>query len=299
MLCYIPKHSSFCFGVDLAVKAAYENAKLEKDTYMYGEVVHNPVVVSDLLDKGLKLINDVSDITTNENDTQVLIRAHGVPESVIKELTDKGIRIIDKTCTRVKNVHEIVMDASSRDLDVIIVGTPNHPEVVGIVGWCKTNAVVVRDLEAVQQLIFQTTFPSKGVCVVAQTTHSKAKFDEICRYCETILPNAEIYDTICNVTALRQDEIRNLSPTVDCVIVVGGRKSSNVTKLYEIATKHCSKTLHIESATELNASYFLEVKKVLLASGASTPNSSIEEVIDWLKDFCQNSGQEFERVNLR
>lgn len=148
MKCIIPKHSGFCFGVSLAVNAAYEN--LNEHTYMLGEVVHNPSVINNLQLKGLKLINSIEEIP--QKDSSALIRAHGVPESVIHELNQRNIGIIDKTCPKVKRVHDIVANASERGLDIIVVGTPNHPEIIGTIGWSKTNTILLHDINDAKKL---------------------------------------------------------------------------------------------------------------------------------------------------
>jgi len=297
MTCYIPKHSGFCFGVDLAVKAAYEN--LNNYTYMYGEVVHNPSVIIDLKNKGLGLIESLDEVSQKKVDN-VLIRAHGVPENIIIEARDKGLGVIDKTCPRVKKVHDIVANASNRGLDVIIVGTPKHPEVVGIEGWVHTQTIVLRDVDDAERIIPKSTFPSVGVCLVAQTTHNKAKYEDVYAYCKSILPNIDIefHDTICDATAVRQGEIRNLATTVDSVIVIGGKTSSNVTKLYEIASEYNNKAYHVESSVELDMSQLFDVSTILIASGASTPENSIAEVIEHLRQFCNGKNEEFELIEL-
>jgi len=291
MKCYIPIHSGFCFGVDLAVKAAYKN--LDTSTYMYGDIVHNPSVIADLRSKGLGLVDSLDDIP-NGKDINVLIRAHGVSESIITEVKNRGYGIIDKTCPRVKKVHEIVADASCRGLDIIIIGTPNHPEVLGIAGWAKTQTVVLRDLSDAQKIIPNTSFSEKGICIIAQTTHNKERFEQVYKYCSSVLPHIEHYDTICDATAIRQEEIRRLSLTVNCVIVIGGKTSSNVTRLYEIASEYNNNTHHIESANEFDVSALKGVDSVLLASGASTPESSIAEVVKCIENYCLKNKLSFE-----
>lgn len=282
MKCIIPKHSGFCFGVSLAVNAAYEN--LNEHTYMLGEVVHNPSVINDLQLKGLKLINSIDEIS--QKDASILIRAHGVPENVISELGQRNLGIIDKTCPKVKKVHDIVADASERGLDIIVVGTPNHPEIVGTIGWSRTKTVLLHDISDAKRIIPDTKFSENGVCMVAQTTHNEKVYQEIYNYCTEFIPNIEFHNTICNATANRQNEIRELAKTCGAVIVVGGKTSSNVTKLYEIASEYCSNTQHVEAAAEIDVDRLKGVSTLVISTGASTPDDSIQSAIQVLQNYC-------------
>ncbi|MDR2712888.1 MAG: 4-hydroxy-3-methylbut-2-enyl diphosphate reductase [Clostridiales bacterium] len=293
MKCYIPKYSGFCFGVALAVEAAYDH--IGNSTFMFGEVVHNPAVISDLAGKGLGLINSLDEIPKGEK-ANVLIRAHGVSADTINEIQNRSLGIIDKTCPRVKKVHDIVADASGRGLDIVIVGTPNHPEVLGIAGWAGTRTVVVRDANDAEKIIPDRLFPNKGICLVAQTTQNEKKYEEVYRYCSGIFPYIEFNDTICDAAAVRQEEIRQLAKIVDCVIVIGGKASSNVTRLFEIASEYNSNTQHIESFAELDMTKIIDVKACLIASGTSTPEKSISQVVDHLKLFCLGNGKGFELI---
>jgi len=291
MKCVIPKYSGFCFGVSLAVNAAYENT--DGIAYMYGEIVHNPVVVNDLQAKGVRLVHSIHEIPSNEK-ARVLVRAHGVPESTISEISQRGLEVIDKTCPRVKKVHNIVLEASNKGLDIIVVGTQDHPEIAGIIGWAKTKTVLLHCLEQAKEIIPHTFFSKKGVCMVSQTTHNKKKYIEIYEYCSSIIPNIEFHNTICDATSKRQNEVRELAKISDAFIVVGGKTSSNVTKLYEIALEYCANTQYIESAGELDLAKLTDINTLIIVGGASTPNSSVEEVIDIIRSFCNGEQIPFE-----
>lgn len=282
MKCIIPKHSGFCFGVSLAVNAAYEN--LNEHTYMLGEVVHNPSVINDLQSKGLKLVNSIDEIS--QKDANILIRAHGVPENVISELEQRDLGIIDKTCPKVKKVHDIVADDSKRGLDIIVVGTPNHPEIVGTIGWGRTKTVLLHDINDAKRIIPDTKFSDNGVCMVVQTTHNEKVYKEIYNYCTEFVPNIEFHNTICNETSNRQNEIRELAKTCDAVIVVGGKTSSNVTKLYEIASEYCTNTQHVEAAIEIDVVRLKGVDTLVISTGASTPDDSIQSAIQVVQNYC-------------
>lgn len=294
MKCIIPKYSGFCSGVSLAVRAAYEN--LDGRTFMLGEVVNNPSVVRDLTEKGLKLVHSTEEIT--QENANVLIRAHGVPEKTLRQLSEKNLGIIDKTCPKVKHVHDIVAKASARGLDIIIVGTPNHPEIIGTVGWSKTKTILLYNLEDAKKILPGTRFSEKGVCMVAQTTHNEKAYHEIYDYCTGLIPNIEFHNTICSATANRQNEIRELAKTCDTVLVVGGKTSSNVTKLYEIASEYCANTQHVETAADIDVSRLKGMESVVVSTGASTPDASIEDTIKMLQSYCDSNGLTLQIIKL-
>jgi 4-hydroxy-3-methylbut-2-enyl diphosphate reductase len=307
----IPKYSGFCRGVKRSIAAAYTHAKKGTRVYMYGEVVHNPKVMESLAQNGLILVQNLDEIPKDcKKDSKLLIRAHGVPSDVIKKAAEQGLEVIDMTCRHVKKIHEIVSDASARGLDVIVCGTPGHPEVEGIISRVSTQKILVQNLDETRRIIPTVQFSKEGVCLVTQTTHNKKIYEKIRAFLanecgniplleshdtiecgniplleshETIecsnIPLLEPHDTICDATAFRQDELRGLAKTADVCIIVGGKKSSNVTKLYEIAKEHCSRTQHIEYAGELDYTMLNGAENVVVAGGASTPNESVQEVV--------------------
>lgn len=293
MKCYIPKYSGFCSGVSRAVEAAYEN--LNNGTYMLGEVVHNPIVINELISKGMPLINSVKEIPTGTK-ASVLIRAHGVSESIILELKNRGINILDKTCTNVEMVHMLVREASDRGLDIIIVGNPNHPEVVGTKGWSNSMTISVSNMKEAKDMIPKTIFSTNGICMVAQTTYKKDIYDDIYEYCLGLGLKIEYHNTICQTTANRQEEVRRLAKLADGFIVIGGKKSSNVSKLYEIALEYCCNTQYVEFANEIDISKLDGVETLVISSGASTPEKSTLDAIEIVKSYCDEKGMILEII---
>jgi 4-hydroxy-3-methylbut-2-enyl diphosphate reductase len=276
----IPKHSGFCYGVRKAVNAAYALVR-EGSGYMYGEVVHNPVVITDLQQKGLRLVHGPEEIPRDAAGAKILIRAHGVPASVLREINARGLTAVDMTCPHVKKIHAVVAYASARGLDVIVCGTPGHPETEGTLSRVTTRAILIQDLEDARRLIPGVSFPSQGVCLVAQTTYNYQAYQEIHGFlangCDN-MPFLEPHDTICHATAHRQKEIGELAKTACVCIIVGGKTSSNVTGLYEIAKEHCPRTQHIESAAQLDYELLDGAQSIVIAGGASTPKTSVQEV---------------------
>lgn len=282
----IPKHAGFCYGVKKSINMAFALAR-KGHAYMLGEIVHNPLFVQRLQARGLTLIHDLSEIPADAPaGTKILLRAHGVPLSIIEEITARGFTAIDMTCPDVKKIHAIVKYAAARGMDTIVCGKPGHPEVAGIVSRAATQAVVIRDEAEARQIIPTMQFSPQGVCLVAQTTHNRQAYEAVHAYLANEcgnMPFLEPHDTICDATTLRQNELRKLAETADACIIVGGNNSSNVTKLYEIARVLCPYTYHIESAVELetNEAVINEIKKaqtIIIAGGASTPNECVREV---------------------
>ena len=274
----IAEKAGFCFGVARAVKIACENECREGKTVTFGALIHNKDVTDELEAKGIKIVNSTAEIESGMN---VIIRAHGIPESEQKEIEAKGAKIIDATCPYVKKIHSIVSDADKRGRTVIIAGDPNHPEVKGINGWCRNSAIVVNSEEEAEEILSRK--PENDVTLVAQTTIRKDFFKKIENFLKKHFTNAEIFDTICSATHERQKAAAELAEKADCMIVVGGKASSNTKKLYELCSEHCEKTVCVENAKELkkyiNPGEFPETKKLVgITAGASTPDSVIKEV---------------------
>lgn len=270
--------SGFCFGVNRAVNTVYESArKYKMPIFTYGPIIHNTDVVSDLEEKGVKVINNIEELKGVE-DGVVIIRSHGVPPEVYNVLKENNILSIDMTCPYVKKIHKIVKENSEKGYHIIIIGNPVHPEVIGINGWCENHASIVSSLEDCYSL---EKFDK--ICIVVQTTFSKGKWGPIREYlignkCNEYLD----FNTICNSTGERQNEANELSKSVDAMIVVGGKHSSNTEKLYNICKKNCENTWHIENESELNLDEIKQFNKVGVTSGASTPNWVVDKLVNVL-----------------
>lgn len=218
-----------------------------KNIYSLGPIIHNKEVSDDFENRGLKIINDISGM--KEGDV-LIIRAHGVPENVCKLAQEKGLVLIDATCPFVKKIHSKVSRHSAKGYKTIIVGDKSHPEVIGIKGWDK-DAVVVGDEAETENLNMDGR-----VCVVAQTTITKEKWDNICKIINSKIPECEFFNTICSATSARQEEAQRIAKEVDVMIVIGDPHSSNSQKLYEICKKHCDRTYFIENAKQIDKNWF-------------------------------------------
>ena len=268
------KSMGFCFGVKRAVEAVYEQEEKGGDIYTYVAVVNNGEVVDDLKKKGVRVIEGREELDKVESGT-VIIRAHGVARDVYERIAERGLTCVDATCPFVKRIHGIVERESREGKQIVVVGNPGHPEVEGITGWCTTPAVVLETVEEAEKFVPEK---DKEICIVSQTTFNYNKFHNIVEILKKKVYNVSVANTICNATEERQREAKELAASVDAMIVIGGRHSSNTRKLYEICSEECANTYFIQTLDDLNKELPKAVRLVGITAGASTPNNIIEEV---------------------
>jgi len=236
-----------------------------------GPLIHNRHVVELLESKGVRVIDDVSEV----GDSTVVIRAHGVPPVVRAELERNGALVRDATCPHVRKVQSIVRKHAAEGYRILIVGDPGHAEVEGLLGYADGRGVVissVSDLDALGEI--------DKVCVVAQTTQNAETFSEIGREAAKRYRDCIVFDTLCNSTHQRQEEVRELAKQADAVVVVGGHDSANTNRLADIARSMGVPTFHVESAEELPAAEIDRFRNVAVTAGASTPNWLIQGVVE-------------------
>ena len=280
----VAESAGFCFGVKRAIEMAYEAIGVEPKLYSYGQLIHNKTVTDDLASKGLEIVESLDGLTEGT----LLIRSHGVGKALYDEAEAKGLKILDGTCPFVKKIHNIVHDKLAEGLCIIIVGDGTHPEVIGINGWCENAAVILEDEEAAKT----KEIPEKEkYAVVVQTTFRQAKFDKILEILQDRGVNMEVHNTICSATEKRQTEAEELSKTVDKMIVIGGKNSSNTQKLVEICAKNCGNTVHIETICDLVLNNFGKDDKIGITAGASTPPAIIKEVVVTMSEALENAVQ--------
>ena len=270
----LAKSSGFCFGVKRAVDRVYEQLAEHKKIYTYGPIVHNDDVVKDLENQGVKVLNTQEELETL-TEGSVVIRAHGVPKKIYEIMEQRGIECIDATCPFVKRIHKIVEKESEQGRHIIIVGNAKHPEVEGIMGWCKNPATVVESKE--EALDFCGSMDDK-YCVVSQTTFNYKKFQELVEIFQKKGYDIIVANTICSATEERQKEASELAAKADVMIVIGGTHSSNTRKLYELCKSECENTYYIQTLADLQLELPNSVELVGITAGASTPNKIIEEV---------------------
>ncbi|MBO6164633.1 MAG: 4-hydroxy-3-methylbut-2-enyl diphosphate reductase [Lachnospiraceae bacterium] len=274
----LAKTAGFCFGVKRAVDKVNEQADLAREgktvlpIYTYGPIIHNEEVVADLERRGVHVISE--DHLRDLREGTIIIRSHGVSRAVQEQMEAQGLNVVDATCPFVKKIHRTVDEATAAGRDVIITGNAGHPEVQGIVGWCRRKPWVVETAEDIEALP-----PLKEVTVVSQTTFNYKIFKELVEKILEKRYNAIVVNTICNATQERQTEARKIADEVDAMIVIGGRHSSNTQKLYDICRRVCPATYYIQTLVDLEAQSFAPVRSVGITAGASTPNNIIEEVV--------------------
>ena len=280
----VAESAGFCFGVKRAIEMAYEAIGVEPKLYSYGQLIHNKTVTDDLASKGLEIVESLDGLTEGT----LLIRSHGVGKALYDEAEAKGLKILDGTCPFVKKIHIIVHDKLAEGMGIIIVGDGTHPEVIGINGWCENTAVILEDEEAAKT---KEILEKEKYAVVVQTTFRQAKFDKILEILQDRGINMEIHNTICSATEKRQTEAEELSKTVDKMIVIGGKNSSNTQKLVEICAKNCGNTVHIETICDLVLNNFGKDDKIGITAGASTPPAIIKEVVVTMSEALENAVQ--------
>ena len=271
----VAKTAGFCFGVKRAVEQVYEQIeKAKKPVYTYGPIIHNEFVVKDLEEKGVRVLNTEEELAALK-DGIVIIRSHGVGKHIYELLEAHHITVVAATCPFVKKIHRIVEQQTAEGRRVIIIGSPEHPEVQGIRGWGSDTTLVVEKPEQIENLPVGI---GEKLCVVSQTTFNYKKFQDLVEKFEKKGYDILVLNTICNATQERQVEARRIASEVDAMIVIGGRHSSNTQKLYEICQKECKNTYFIQSLGDFNPECVNSVRSVGITAGASTPNQIIEEV---------------------
>lgn len=275
----LAKRAGFCFGVKRATQMAFEAAGKDQKTFTLGPIIHSPQVVQKLEEMGVGVVKDLSGV----REGTVIIRSHGVLASEMEEARRKRLAVVDATCPFVKKAQEHVKYLSEAGYDVLVVGDADHPEVQGIVSYAVDKVYVVASGEQVRVL------PKMGkMGVVAQTTQSFDNLKSVVTECLRRGGEVRVFNTICDATAVRQQEATELAHQVDCMIVIGGFNSANTRRLAEICAEIQPRTHHIEMAAEIDGSWFEGVETVGVTAGASTPKWIIDEVMERLEQV-QNS----------
>ena len=286
--------AGFCFGVNRAVNTVYELLEQDKKVCTIGPIIHNPQLVEELREKGVHVIDDVSECAEGET---LVIRSHGVPKCILDKARAQGNETVDATCPFVSKIHKIVSEASEKGQPILIAGDENHSEVIGIIGHAIGDIYVFSDEKNLEKLIEKhPEFATKELCVVSQTTFNREIWKKSENFLKKVCTNAIVFDTICNATSMRQSEAADLSKQSDVMVVVGGRHSSNTGKLFDVCRNHCPKTYQIETASELKAEWFEPDSQVGVVAGASTPAAIIKEVIKTMSEILQPVEEQTEVV---
>ena len=267
-------------AVETAKKLKSENP--DKNIYVLGELIHNTDVIKELDELGIKTIYEVP----QKGDGICVVRSHGEAPEVFKQLDNAGFEVVDLTCLDVKKVQQRAIELAKNDYYVVIVGKPNHPEVIAIkanANQYSSKVIVATTVEEIKP--YENEIKShKKVGVVVQTTQMLSSLNLVVNYLNSISKEILIYNTICQSTAMRQAEAKEMAQESDLMVVVGSKKSANTTHLAEIL-KNITKTIHIENDTELDlyTDLIQSAKEIGITAGASTPQNIINNVINKIK----------------
>ena len=282
----LAKSAGFCFGVRRAVELAEQIADSGQPYVMLGPVIHNDHVIADLERRGVGCVTDIDQVPPG---CGVIIRSHGEGKAVYDQLAARGVPVADATCVKVAKIHQIVADASRRGRQVIIIGDPAHPEVQAIAGWCTGAKIFRNEGELTVFLEESKENPQKPVTLVSQTTSTDRIWTPCREKVKKECTNAEIFDTICDATCMRQSEAQSLAEQCEAMIVIGDRKSSNTNRLAELCRAHCPLVYHISRAEELDRRKVSGVASVGITAGASTPGWIIKEVKNKMSEENNNT----------
>ena len=291
----LAKSAGFCYGVQRAVRLAEEAAADCGPCVMLGSIIHNAHVVEDLARHGVRRVNAPEELHGGET---VIIRSHGESRAILEQLAEKRAHIINSTCPRVLKIQQLVQEAEREGRRPLIIGEPNHPEVLGVAGWCA-HPLIFQDAEAIRAwLQAAPEHAEMPLTVVSQTTCTQKLFEICTEILKKECTNVKIFDTICDATYKRQSEAAEIAARADAMIVVGDRQSANTRHLTEICTGLCPVVFQIEWADELPLDDLKSCDVVGLTAGASTPSRIIKEVYRTMSEetIVTGGAEDFEKM---
>jgi (E)-4-hydroxy-3-methyl-but-2-enyl pyrophosphate reductase len=274
----------FCFGVERAVEMVEESLAGGETVRTLGPLIHNTQEIERLEAGGVRTIGAPAEVREGET---AVIRAHGVTPEVQRELEARATKVVDATCPFVTKVQKLAERAAAEGRDVVVVGNPDHPEMIGVKGYAPARAHVVRDASEVAALprlhaplvVSQTTLKLKTFLDAADAVRERADAEP------------QIVNTICSATRDRQDAARALAGHVDAFYVIGGKHSSNSVKLLAVCQEQCPRSFLIETPEEINPEDVRGAARVGVTAGASTPNWLIDQVVARLREIGEASAQ--------
>lgn len=266
----ISECAGFCWGVERALEMTLEAARIAPaPVNSLGPLIHNPGVIADLRRRGVGVIDDPKEA----REGTVILRSHGVPRDAREELGAGGLTVIDATCPFVMSAHEKAASLRDDGYLVVILGERDHPEVLGLRSYAGDDSLVV---ESPADL--PSSLPSRRIGIVVQTTQSPERLSDLVAHLAPLAKELLVHNTICSATEQRQAAAMAMAAEVDAVIVVGGKESGNTRRLAELCVVRQPRTYHVESAEEIEPSWFRGIRSVGITAGASTPADQIEAV---------------------
>jgi 4-hydroxy-3-methylbut-2-enyl diphosphate reductase len=265
----LARENGFCFGVKKAVELTEAAAESGRPVFNLGQVVHNPKISERLAARGVKVINDPAQAESGI----VVIRAHGVPPAMRASIEAHGLECIDATCSLVLRAQRFTKQLADEGYRVIILGTPEHPEVIGLVGFAGSDYTIVETKDEWERLP-----KMKKAGVVSQSTQPPWAFKELVGHVAEISQELKVFNTVCPVTIKRQNAATELAGETDMILVVGGKNSANTRELVNLARMQGKTAYHIEHSSELEPSWLAGMDRVGLIGGCSTPMETLLEV---------------------
>ncbi len=276
------KTAGFCYGVRNVVQKTEEELKKYNELFCLGELIHNGQVLKRLEKSGLRVVQELNDAKD-----KIIIRAHGIPKEIYQKAKKLNIEIFDFTCPNVLRIHKTADEYASKGYYIFLIGVKGHPESLGTISFCGKNSYLIETKEDTDEAIKAFKKSNiKKLLIIAQTTFDLKKFNN---YIEQIKQKidkdieVQVKNTICNATKIRQEETCEISKKVQCMIIIGGKNSSNTKKLYDIAKENCQNTLIVETKDELDMKNIKQIERIGIMAGASTPDYSINDIIDAIR----------------
>ncbi len=280
----IARESGLCYGVKRALRIARETrSKAKTPVFTWGELIHNPDIIQELEKEGIIPTENPD----NLDGATVVIRSHGVPPDIHQMLEQRAKNVVDATCPIVKRIQKLVARLSGQNLEVIIVGNPEHPEIRGLRGISRHRAVIIENEAQALGLPF-----ARRRAILAQSTQDMELFARVVANLISLTSELRVYNTICQSTRVRQRSTSELASQVDVLFIIGGASSSNTNRLYEISKRIQPNTYFIEKASQITPAMIIGAKKVGISGGASTPSEAIREALNKIKDSFQKIGGE-------
>lgn len=274
----IAKYAGFCFGVRRAIEIAKEAAKKYSHIEINHDLVHNKEVSEDIKKLGIRKVKKIR----KGKDKTLIIQAHGSPKNVFDQAVSKGYRIIDATCPMVKEIYKQAQKMEEEKRKIIIIGDKEHIEVIGIIGNISTKPIVINSLKDISPKVFKNI---QKAGVVVQSTQDIEKTEKMFTLLRRYIKDIKIANTICEVTKKKQEEVKKMAKENDIMIIAGSKTSGNTKRLYQISKSINKNSYWIETYKDIKKEWFKDAKKIGISAGASTPEKSIQMVVNKIKDI--------------
>jgi len=287
----IAKNTGLCYGVKRALKIARETRERRSGKVTtLGDLIHNPQVIADLESRGVDSADDMNDI---KNGT-VIIRSHGVSPEINKALKKKKIEVVDATCPIVKKIQKLVARLAEERQEIIIVGNKEHPEIKGLIGYSRGRGMILESESQAGPLPFK-----KKRAVLAQSTQDLYLFGKVVAALIEKTEELRVFNTICHSTQTRQRITSELASEVEALFIIGGKRSSNTHKLYQISKRILPQTHFIESADQITPRMLRGARIIGISGGASTPPEAIEAAVEKIQQNFEQHSDEESRVQCQ